>query len=402
MTHLELADRAGGGGGVNVFVRLEQKIVERRKRGADVISLAIGSPDGPTPKPIVDAIVRGALDPQNAGYPPFAGKMAFREAIASWIKKRFAVEINPTTQVTPLPGTAEGPTMLSLAFLNVGDVALMQDPLFPLYHSAVRFAGGQSYALPIHPGNNYWLNLQAVPKDILQKAKILFLNYPHNPTGAVATLEQLREAVAFAQAHHLILCYDNAYSEITFDGFNAPSLLQVEGAEQIGIEFHSLSKTYNMAGWRVGFAIGNPGIIAGLSGVVTSVDTRIPGAIQDGAVAALSADRAYVRDIVAVYERRRQVAFDAFARIGWNSQHRLGTFYLWEPVPPGFTSETFALELLDETGVVVTPGIAFGDGGEGFVRIALVVPDEQLVAGIARIGDFLARHGIQLNKEIHK
>lgn len=391
MAQFSLADRVSDSG-PNVFVKLERKVIERRQRGEDVISLSIGSPDGPTPPVILQSITQASQDPRNAGYPPFAAKLPFRQAIGQWMKHRFGVEVDPITETVILAGTAQAPTMVALAFLNPGDIALMPDPVFPLYLSAMRFAGARIHPLPIYRGNNYWPALNEIPAEVLSQSKILFLNYPHNPTGAVATLDQLRQAVAFAQQHNLILCYDNAYSEITFDGYVAPGLFQVEGAKQLGIEFHSFSKTYNMAGWRVGFAVGNANLIAGLSTVVTNVDARVPGAIQDGATTALLSDRTAVREIVGVYDRRRQAALDTFARIGWNVQRSLGTFYLWEPVPPGFTSESFALGLLEETGVVVTPGNAFGESGEGYFRMALVVPEEQIVLAVERIGEFVARH----------
>jgi LL-diaminopimelate aminotransferase len=390
MARFQLANRLKGNDG-HFFVKIEKKIAERRARGQDVISLAMGSPDGATPPPIVEAIVRAAQDPRNAPYPPFAGKPAFRDAVAAWNKKRFGVEVNPANEVAILAGTAEAPTMLALAFINPGDTVLAQNPLFPLYLSAVRFAGGDTHSLPINPGNDFFPDFDAVPQAIAQKAKILFLNYPHNPTGAVATLDQLRAAVAFAQKNDLILVYDNAYSEITFDGFRAPSILQIEGAKEVAIEFNSFSKTFNMAGWRVGYAIGNAEIIAGLSAAVNGVDTRVPGAIQDGAVEALLNGDSHAREIAAIYEARRNAALDAFARIGWNAQRKLGTFYMWESVPSGFTSEDFALALFDVTGVVVTPGSAFGSEGEGFFRIALVLPEAQIVEAIKRIGDFLAQ-----------
>ena len=391
MAPFSLADRVSDSS-PNVFVMLERKVIERRQRGEDVISLSIGSPDGPTPPVVLRSITQASQDPRNAAYPPFSAKLPFRQAIGQWMRHRFGVEVDPLAETVILAGTAQAPTMIALAFLNQGDIALMPDPIFPLYLSAMRFAGARIYPMPIHRGNDFWPAFDEIPTEVLRQAKIMFLNYPHNPTGAVATLDQLRQAVAFAQRHNLILCYDNAYSELTFDGYVAPSLFQIEGAKELGIELHSFSKTYNMAGWRVGFAVGNSSLIAGLSTVVTNVDARVPGAIQDGATTALLSGETAAREIVGVYDRRRQAALDAFARIDWNVRRSLGTFYLWEPVPPGFTSESFALGLLEETGVVVTPGNAFGESGEGYFRIALVVPEEQIVRAIECIGEFVARH----------
>ncbi|MGQ9627305.1 MAG: aminotransferase class I/II-fold pyridoxal phosphate-dependent enzyme [Anaerolineae bacterium] len=372
----------------NPFARIQAKEREKRRQGVEIISLAIGNPDLPTPEPIIEKLIAASRNPENSGYPPFIGKPELRQAIAEWNEKRFGTRFDPESEILPLVGSAEGPTIFALTFINPGDLVLVPDPTFPYYNAAVSFAGGEVYSVPLLEENDFLPDFETIPEEVARRAKALFLNYPNNPTGAVAGLDFLRRAVEFAREYEIILCYDNPYSEITFDGFVAPSIFQVEGAKEISLEFNSLSKSYNMAGWRIGYVLGRAELIAGMRETFSYVDTRTPTAVQEGAAELLrdSQEEKWRKQIAQIYGRRSDSFVKALREAGWPATKRKGTFYLWEPVPEGFSAEGFADFLLEEVAVVVMPGTAFGPGGEGFIRLSLVLPEEKLLEAARRMG----------------
>ncbi len=384
---IELADRLKFAAD-NPFARIQAKEMALRRQGVEIISLAIGNPDQPTCQPIVEEIVAASRRPENSGYPPFIGRQDLREAIAAWNAKRFGTDLDPDTEILPLVGSAEGPSLFTLAFINPGDLVLVPDPTFPYYNAAVSFAGGQVYSLPLRAENDFLPDLEAIPPDVARQARAFLLNYPNNPTGAVADLDYLRQVVEFARRHDIIVCYDNPYSEVVFDGYVAPSILQVEGAKEVAVEFNSLSKTYNMAGWRVGYALARAEIVAGMREVLSYVDTRTPAAVQEGAAKALLSpqEEEWRREMARLYQRRRDAFAETLTAQGWPAIKRKATFYMWEPVRNGLSSEEFAELLLEKAHVAVMPGTAFGPEGEGFIRLALVLPEERLVEAAQRMG----------------
>ena len=362
--------------------RLKQ---EALKRGVDLINLGIGDPDLPTPKHVVEKLAEAAADPQNHRYPSYEGLLSFREAAANWYLSRFGVKLNPETEVLSLIGSKEGIGHIPLAFINPGDVVLVPDPGYPVYQAGTVLAGGVPYLMPITEANTYLPDFKQVPSDILSQAKMLFLNYPNNPTAAVAPLEFFREAVDLAQRYGLILCHDAAYSEVCFDGYRPPSILQVEGAKEVAVEFHSLSKTYDMTGWRIGFAVGNAKILAGLGRVKTNLDSGIFQAVQHAGTAALSGPQDSVEEARSIFQGRRDALVKGLREAGWKIDPPQASFYVWIPVPQRYTSTEFAAKLLDQVGIVVTPGNGFGSHGEGFFRVALTVPQARIEEAVERI-----------------
>jgi LL-diaminopimelate aminotransferase len=366
-----------------LFAELDKKVTARRDAGADVISLGIGDPDLPTPRHVVEALQEAAEDPTTHQYPSYYGLPAFRQAIADFYDRRFGVQLDPDTEVQPLIGSKEGLAHLCLAFVDPGDEALVPDPGYPVYAIGTMLAGGRAVSLPLHASNGFVPDLAQVSPT--GRTKVLWLNYPSNPTAAVTDLAFFEEAVGFAAQHDLLLCHDAAYSEITFDGYVAPSILEAPGAKDVAVEFGSLSKTYNMTGWRVGFAVGNAGAIRALATVKTNLDSGIFNAVQRAAVAALNGPQEHVEMMKAVYQKRRDLVVGALGDIGVAIEPPLGSIYVWVPAPGGRTSAEFATELLDEAGVVVAPGTGYGPNGEGFVRISLTVADERLEEAMRRI-----------------
>lgn len=368
-----------------VFAWLDQLKAAARARGADLIDLGIGSPDEPPPAIIVDAIVAALRSPANIGYPPFRGTPRFLAAVAAFMQARFGVAVRPDREVVCLSGAKEGIAHLIMAYVGENDVALVPDIHYPVHSRAPGLVGGVPYLLPLRAENGFLPDLGAVPEQVLHDARILVLNYPHNPTGAVASLAFFEEAVALCQQHGLVLLSDLAYSEITFDGYVAPSVLQVPGAREVAVEFHSFSKSFSMAGSRIGFAVGNPELIDMLYAVRTNMGYGTPVAIQDGAATALAHASELVAPAAARYGRRRDVMAAGFRSLGWTVDAPHGTMFLWLPVPAGFTSQQFTEHLIDVAGVVVTPGNAFGPGGEGFFRLSLVADTPVLDAAIERM-----------------
>jgi LL-diaminopimelate aminotransferase len=366
-----------------LFAEIDRKISAKRAAGVDVISFGVGDPDSPTPPHIVAAMRDAAADPATHQYPSYFGLSELRRSIAAWYGSRFGVRLDPDTEVLPLIGSKEGIAHLPVAFVDPGDEVLVPDPGYPVYDVATRLAGGTPVPFTLRAEAGFLPDWDAIR--VPDGAKIVWLNYPCNPTAAVATLSDFRRAVAFAREHGLLLAHDNAYSEITFDGFVAPSVLQVEGAADVAVEFHSLSKTYNMTGWRCGFVVGSPVAIEALGRVKTNIDSGVFNAIQRAGIAALDGPQDFLDDLRELYRRRRDVVVKTFNEMGWSLEPPKGSIYVWLPVPPGHDSASFSTLLLEEAGVVVPPGRGYGEAGEGYIRISLTVPDERLEEGLERI-----------------
>ena len=367
-----------------LFAELDRQIAERRAAGQDIISLGVGDPDSPTPHHVVDALVHGARDPATHQYPSYYGLPGFRRAIAGWYARRFEVELDPDTEVLPLIGSKEGLAHLSIAFVDPGDEALVPDPGYPVFGIGTMLAGGTPVSLPLTPENRFLPDLGRA--SVSSRTKVLWLNYPSNPTAAVADPETFEEAVAFARDHDLLLAHDAAYSEITFDGYVAPSVLEVNGAKDVAIEFNSLSKGYNMTGWRIGWCVGNAEAIRMLGTVKTNLDSGIWNAVQRAAIAALAGPQDHLDKLRAIYQKRRDIVVGTLNRIGWDGiEPPLGSIYVWVPTPQGSRSAAFAEFLLDQAWVVVAPGRGYGEAGEGYFRISLTVSDELLGEAMDRI-----------------
>jgi LL-diaminopimelate aminotransferase len=374
-----------------LFARIEQKIEECQNRGVDVISLGIGDPDLPTPPHIVQALQDQADNPANHRYPSSVGLLAFRRAVAGWYRDRFGVSLDPRSEVVTLIGSKEGIGHISFCYLNPGDYALIPDPGYPVYGIGAALAGAENYLLPLKAERGFLPDFAAVPADVARRAKLLFLNYPNNPTGAVAGLDFFREAVSFARSFDLIICHDAPYTEITFDGYVAPSFLQAEGAREVGIEFHSLSKTYNMTGWRLGWAAGNAEVVKTLGTLKSNLDSGVFQAVQYAGIAALTGPQDCVRNTLQVYRERRDIVVEGLRSLGWHVDPPKATIYVWAPVPPPYTSTEFAELVLEKAGVVLTQGIGYGTCGEGFFRISLTIPTERLTEAFRRLKESFGR-----------
>ncbi len=368
-----------------LFAQIDKMKAEARSKGVDLIDFGIGDPDLPTPPHIIEALHRGAIDPGNHRYPSYVGSPRCRAAAASFYQDRFGVKLDPGTEVVTLIGSKEGLAHFPLAMINPGDLALVPDPAYPVYATTTRFVGGEVFRYPLDPERSFLPNLAAIPQEVAQRAKVIYINYPNNPTGGVATLEDFAEIYAFACRHELIVLSDLAYSEMYLDDRRPPSFLQVPGAMERTLEFYSLSKTYNMTGWRVGYAVGNPDLVAALGKIKTNVDSGVFGAIQEAAIAALSEDQSCVAQMRTIYRERRDLLIPALQQMGIKVQPPEATFYLFCPVPAGTTSMDFAARLITETGIVVTPGVGFGDQGEGFFRFALSVGSDRIAEAVERL-----------------
>jgi LL-diaminopimelate aminotransferase len=368
-----------------LFVEISRKIAERKAKGQDVVSFGIGDPDIPTPAHIIERLCKEAHVPANQRYPESEGLPELRKTIAGWYQKRFGVTLDPEKEVAPLIGSKEGIAHVALCLLNPGDIALITDPGYPVYTIGTKLAGGTPYYLPISPKNNFLPDLDNIPVDILEKTKVLWLNYPNNPTGAVADLAFFNKAVEFAKKHDICICHDGPYSEVAFDGYTPVSFLQADGAKDVGIEFHSLSKTYNMTGWRIGMAVGNATAINALKTLKSNLDSGIPQAIQYAAIEALTGPQNCIKEHNDVYQRRRDLIVDTLNKMGLEAKPPKASLYIWAKVPHGFTSVEFTNDLLDKTGVVVTPGTGYGSNGEGYVRLSLTIADALLLKGLSRM-----------------
>ena len=348
-----------------LFAEIDKKKEEMRQKGMDLIDLGIGDPDLPTPKPIIERLKKAAEDPRNHRYPSYEGMIEFRTAVAKWYERRFRVKLNPKTEVLSLIGSKEGIAHIPLAFVNPGDYVLVPSPGYPVFRVSTLFAGGTPYFLPLRKENGFLPNLSEIPKGVAEKAKLLFINYPNNPTSAIAEKPFFEEVVAFAERYQIIVCHDAAYSEIAFDGYQPLSFFEVNGSKEVGIEFHSLSKTFNMTGWRIGFVVGHSEIVAGLGRVKTNIDSGLFQAIQEAGTEALNHLDTPLPEIIKTYERRRDVMVEGLQGIGLEVEKPKATFYLWIQVPRGYTSAQFATLLLEQAGIVATPGNGFGEEGEG-------------------------------------
>ena len=368
-----------------LFAEINRKIAEKRSQGVDVISFGIGDPDLPTPQHLIESLREASLDAANHRYPETGGLPELREAIARWYERRFGVSLDPQREVLPLIGSKEGIGHIALCFIDPGDVALVPDPGYPVYAVGTMFAGGEAYYLPLREENGFLPDLEAVPAEVLRRAKALWLNYPNNPTGAVADLAFFERAAAFAGEHGLAVLHDGPYSEVAFDGYRPPSFLEAEGAREVGIEFHSLSKSYNMTGWRIGMAVGNAEIIDSLMRVKSNLDSGVPQAIQRMAIAALEGPQGVIEEHNRAYLRRRDRLVSALRGLGLRVSPPKASLYVWARVPDGTTSVQYATRLLDHAGVVVTPGVGYGPSGEGYVRLSLTIPDERLEEGVRRL-----------------
>ena len=368
-----------------LFVQVNRRIAELEAEGKDIVDFGIGDPDLPTPPHIIERMCQAAHDPENHRYPETGGLPELREAIAGWYKQRFGVTLNPATEVLPLIGSKEGIGHIALCFVEPGDVTLVPDPSYPPFSLGTILAGGEPYFVPLREENDFVLDFEAVPDEVADKAKLMWLNYPNNPTGAVADLDFFERAVRFAQQHDLLICHDAPYTEVAFDGYKAPSFMQIPAARRIGVEFHSLSKTYDMTGWRIGMVVGNADMVNALFRVKSNLDSGVPQAIQYAAVEALRGPQEHIAEHNAVLQRRRDRLMQVLDEIGLKARKPRATFYIWTRVPQGYTSMDFTRKLLDEVGVAVTPGTGYGKEGEGYIRFSLTLSDDRLEEGARRL-----------------
>lgn len=368
-----------------LFAAIDEMKRKAIERGMDIINLGIGDPDLPTPQPIIETLRHAAGNPKHHQYPSYDGMLSFRTAVAQWYQRRFGVTLDPAAEVLTLIGSKEGIGHIPLAFLDPGDVVLVPSPGYPVYPVATSFAGGTSYFMPLVKHNGFLPDLDAIPKDVAQKAKLMFLNSPNNPTSVVASKEFFEKVVSFARSHQIIVCHDAAYSEIYYDGRRPASFLEAEGAKDVGVEFHSLSKTYNMTGWRIGFAVGRKEVIAGLGKVKTNIDSGVFQAIQEAGITALELDDSVTDGLRKIYQERRDVLVPGLKKLGLELDTPSAAFYVWIGVPQGFTSASFTAHLIEKAGIVTTPGNGFGDPGEGYIRMTVTTTKERLAEAVERM-----------------
>ena len=368
-----------------LFAAIDEMKQKAIAKGVDIINLGIGDPDLPTPAPIIEKLKQAAADPKHHQYPSYDGMLSFRTAVANWYKRRFGVTVDPKSEVLTLIGSKEGIGHVPLAFIDPGDLALVPSPGYPVYPVGVSFAGGTSHLMPLVKENGFLPNLTEIPKDIAQKAKLMFLNSPNNPTSVVADKNFFERVVEFARNNQIIVCHDAAYSEIYYDGKRPASFLEAEGAKEVGVEFHSLSKTFNMTGWRIGFAVGNKDIIAGLGKVKTNIDSGVFQAIQEAGITALESDDQLTDGLRKIYQERRDVLVGGLKSLGLELETPSAAFYVWIGVPKGFTSASFTAHLIEQAGIVTTPGNGFGDPGEGYIRMTVTTSKERLTEAVERM-----------------
>ncbi len=371
-----------------LFVEISRKIARKRQEGIDVISFGIGDPDLETPAPVVDVLRATSGDLPNHRYPESDGLPEFRKATADWYQRRFGISLDPDSEVISLIGAKEGIGHAALCFIEAGDIALVPDPGYPVYSVGTWFAGGDCHWLPLEEENGWLPDLDAIPEDVAGRAKVIWLNYPNNPTGAVADLGYFNRVVEFAKTYDIAVLHDACYTDVTFDGYRHPSFLQAEGAMDVGMEFHSLSKTYNMTGWRLGMAVGNADMINALLIVKSNLDSGVPQAIQYMGIEALNTTDDWIDERNAVYQRRRDRVLEVLSEIGLEFDPPKASLYVWARVPDGFSSGDFAEQLLDQCDIVVTPGAGYGSYGEGYIRFSLTIPDDQLEEGLNRLASW--------------
>jgi len=368
-----------------LFLEIDKAKRKARSEGRDIIDLGVGDPDMPTPKYIIEALYQAAQDPGNHRYALDQGMPALRRAIEGWYNRRFGINLNPEREILPLIGSKEGIAHFPLAFLNQGDYSLVPDPCYPPYKGGTILAGGKPYLMPLLSSNSFLPELKKIPLSMRKKAKIIYINYPNNPTGAIADKKFFSEAIEFARKNKIIVISDLAYSEMTYDGYCAPSMLEVEGAKEVAIEFHSLSKTYNMTGWRIGWACGNEKLIQALAKIKSNLDSGIFSAIQLAGIAALEGPDEHIKNMCRLYQERRDCLIQGLTALGWQVTAPKATFYLWIKVPKKLGSIKFASLLLEKANLVVTPGVGFGRSGEGYIRMALTVPVERMQEALRRL-----------------
>lgn len=371
------------------FASLSRRIDQLRAEDAEVIRLDIGSPDQPPANHIIDTLVRSARTPGHHGYGPFGGTEGFRQAVAEHYLRRFGVELDPVSQVLGLIGSKEGLFHITQAFVNPGDVVLSPEPGYPVYRTAVRFAGGEIVTMPLKPEQGFLPDFEAIPQNAREGAKLMWLNYPNNPTGATADLQFFARAIEFARRYDILICHDAPYAEVCYDGYRAPSVLEVEGSRQVAIEFNSLSKSHNMAGWRVGMAVGNPNAIEGLYTLKSQIDSSQFQAVLDAGEQALRGDQGWLDARNQVYAERRDIVLGGVRSLGMKAERPKGALYIWARLPVGFdSSEEFCRRILEDIHVSITPGVAFGALGEGYVRISLGAPTEEVRRAMERLADW--------------
>ena len=368
-----------------LFVEISKKIAEKKAKGEEVISFAIGDPDIPTPPHIIEKLCQSAHDPSNHRYPESDSLPELRRAVAEWYQKRFDVSFDPGKEVLPLLGAKEGIAHIAFCFIDPGDVVLVPDPGYPVYSIGTMLAGGTSYFLPLKKEKDFLPDLDSIPDGVLKKARLLWMNYPNNPTGAVASLDFFRKVVKFADRHDLLVCHDGPYTEVAFDGYQPVSFMQAEGARERGVEFHSFSKSYNMTGWRICMVVGNATMIGALKTLKSNIDSGIPQAIQYAAIEALTGSQDCISEHNVVYQKRRDLVMETLDRIGLEATAPKASLYIWAKIPAGYTSVEFTADLLEQVGVAVTPGVGYGQNGEGYVRLSLTIPDALLVKGLSQI-----------------
>ncbi len=372
-----------------LFASIDRMKQEAVSRGVDHIDLSIGDPDIPTPGHIIDAMKNAVDNPEYHRYPSYEGMLLFREAVAGWYGKRFNVDLDMKEEVISLIGSKEGIGHIPMAFINPGDVVLVPSPGYPVYPVGTVFAEGEPYIMPLLEENDFLPDLDVIPDSVCKRAKLMFLNYPNNPTAAVGRRDFFKMAISFAEKNNIIICHDAAYSEIYYNGKKPLSFLELDGAKEVGIEFHSLSKTYNMTGWRIGFAVGNRDVIAGLGKIKTNLDSGVFQAIQEAGAAALKTNENMLSWIRNTYQERRDILFNGLTGLGFQLKKPEATFYIWTKVPSGFNSTVFAAHLLEKTGVLVTPGVGFGAPGEGYIRFALTQSTQRIEEALDRIKNAL-------------
>jgi LL-diaminopimelate aminotransferase len=368
-----------------LFQEIDRLKAELMAKGVDVINLGVGDPDLPTPKHIIEELNKAAHDPANHQYPSYSGMHEFNDSVARWYRRRFGVDLDAGKEVLTLIGSKEGIAHLPLAFINPGDLALVPSPAYPVYHVATMFAGGESYFMPLCRENRFLPDLEAIPADVARRAKLIFINYPNNPTGATAERDFYLKVIEFAREYGVMVCHDAAYSEMAFDGYRPMSFMELPGAKDVGIEFHSLSKTYNMTGWRLGFAVGNAQMLNGLGQIKSNIDSGAFNAVQFAGIAALEGDQGCVAEMQSIYRERRDALISGLRKIGLNPEMPKATFYVWCPIPAKYKSKEFTTLLLREAGIVTTPGSGFGEPGEGYVRLALTVGKERIEEAVNRM-----------------
>jgi LL-diaminopimelate aminotransferase len=376
-----------------LFVQISRKIEERKKRGDKVISFAIGDPDIPTPDHIVDRLCREARVPANHRYPETYGLDAVRQAVVEWYQRRFGVTLDRDKEVLPLIGSKEGVGHVAFCFIDPGDVALIPDPGYPVYAVSTMFAGGEAYLMPLTEENNFLPDLDKIPAETARRAKLMWINYPNNPTGAIAEGDFFERVVRFAKKHDIVVCHDAPYTEVAFDGYRPMSFLQVKGAKDVGLEFHSWSKSYNMTGWRIGMAVGNAEMRDALMRFKSNLDSGIPQAIQYAAIEALRGDQKCIDDHNAIYQKRRDRMLKVLREMGLRVQTPRAGLYLWARIPDGYTSADYAAQILDATGVVVTPGTGYGKYGEGYIRLSVTAADADIDEGLSRLSAWSRAQG---------